>query len=167
MTEPLKNTNVWTGVGSRRAPDSIRPVFVDIARRFAADGWTLRSGGADGPDTWCEAETFEPLREVYRPHDVCDRALQIAASVHPAWNRCDEHARRLHARNVYQILGRTLDTPSRVLVCWTPDGEPIGGTATAIRLAERYEVETINLGWSWMTDERALFLIGQIIAETA
>jgi hypothetical protein len=145
----------------------MRPVFVNIARRFAAAGWTLRSGGADGPDTWCEVETPEGQREIYRPVDVCARALEIAESVHPAWDRCDEYARLLHGRNAYQVLGRSLDTPSRVLVCWTPLGEAVGGTATAIRLAERYEVETINLGSSWMTTERAEFLVGQIIAEAA
>jgi hypothetical protein len=156
---------IWTGVGSRRAPASMRPVFVNIARRFVAAGWTLRSGGADGPDTWCEGETPEGQREIYRPVDVCERALEIAALVHPAWRNCDEFARLLHGRNVYQVLGRSLDAPSRVLVCWTPLGEPVGGTGTALRLAERYEVETINLGWSWMTAERAEFLVGQIIAE--
>jgi hypothetical protein len=153
---------IWTGVGSRRAPESVRPLFVNIARRFAFGpiGWTLRSGGADGPDTWCEVETPVRQREIYRPDDVCDRALKIAASVHPAWDRCNEYARLLHGRNAYQVLGRSLDAPSRVLVCWTPDGETVGGTATAIRLAELHEVETINLGWPWMTAERVEFLVG-------
>jgi hypothetical protein len=158
---------IWTGVGSRRAPASMRPVFVDISRRFAAAGWTLRSGGADGADTWCGDETPEGQREIYRPVDVCERALEIAASVHPAWHSCDEHARLLHGRNAYQVLGRSLDAPSRVLVCWTPLGEAVGGTATAIRLAERHEIETINLGWAWMTAKRAEFLVEQIIAEAA
>jgi tRNA A37 N6-isopentenylltransferase MiaA len=31
------------------------------------------------------------------------------------------------------------------VICWTPGGKTVGGTATAIRLAERNQIEVINL----------------------
>lgn len=75
-------------------------------------------------------------------------ALVIAEQTHPNWAACKRGARSMHARNVYQVLGRDLMTPSRMLIAWTPltrAGEPKGGTATAIRLAESYKIPCFNL----------------------
>lgn len=75
-------------------------------------------------------------------------ALVIAEQTHPNWAACKRGARSMHARNVYQVLGRDLKTPSRMLIAWTPltrAGEPKGGTATAIRLAESYKIPCFNL----------------------
>lgn len=55
----------------------------------------------------------------------------------------------MHARNVYQVLGKDLDTPSKMLIAWTKltrKGEPMGGTATAINLAKKFGVEVLHLG---------------------
>lgn len=62
----------------------------------------------------------------------------MAMAVHPAWEACKEGARKMHIRNVFQVLGRTLDSPSKMLIAWTrldKHGNPKGGTATAINLA--------------------------------
>ena len=51
-------------------------------------------------------------------------------------------------RNLNQVLGKDIDNPdlSNLLVCWTENGEIKGGTATAIRLAMKFNVPVINLG---------------------
>lgn len=75
-------------------------------------------------------------------------ALIIAEQTHPNWAACKRGARSMHARNVYQVLGQDLKTPSKMLIAWTPltrAGEPKGGTATAIRLAEKYNIPCFNL----------------------
>lgn len=83
-------------------------------------------------------------------------AEAVAESLHPAWNAVrkdgtpvlSQAAKKLHTRNVYQVLGQTLDTPSRFLVGYAPldkQGNPKGGTATAMKLAERYGVTVYNL----------------------
>ena len=77
---------------------------------------------------------------------MCDKALEIAASVHPAWDKCSWWAKQLHARNVYQVLGKDLNTPSDLLVCWTKYGEEVGGTATAIKLAKLHNISVCNIG---------------------
>lgn len=59
----------------------------------------------------------------------------IAATMHPNWGACRRGARAMHTRNVFQVLGRDLKTPSKMLIAWTKltrAGEPMGGTATAI-----------------------------------
>jgi hypothetical protein len=52
----------------------------------------------------------------------------------------------LHARNVYQILGEDLQSPSQFVISWTPGGCEIGGTRTALVLAKRRGIPTIQFG---------------------
>jgi len=155
----------YTGVGSRKAPPVAIDRMVAIGAAMAALGWVLRSGGADGSDTafevGCKANNGD--REIYLPwkgfngHDstlffllfpkvLQDKALELAASVHPAWGAVKSWAKLLHARNVFQVLGQDLNTPSERVICWTPGGKCVGGTATAIRLAEMHNIPVINLG---------------------
>ena len=61
--------------------------------------------------------------------EVIPIAEQIASSVHPAWDRCNEYARKLHTRNVAQVLGADLKHHVDFLVCWTKSivtGKQIG-----------------------------------------
>ena len=41
----------------------------------------------------------------------------------------------IHSVLHQQVLGLDLKTPSKFLICWTPEGKEKGGTATAIKLA--------------------------------
>ncbi|WP_211109938.1 hypothetical protein, partial [Azospirillum oleiclasticum] len=72
--------------------------------------------------------------------------LELAERHHPAWERCRPAARTLLARNGCQVLGPDLATPSRVVIGWTPGGEPVGGTGQAIRIALAHGVPVLNLG---------------------
>lgn len=131
----------------------------ELAKRLAAQGWTLRSGHARGADEVFElgaggaAEIYLPwpgFRKEMRVMGAClerpdPEAYTIVRDFHPNWDACDRTARAFHARNAHQILGRQLLDPARFMVCWTPGGNPIGGTGGAIRLAEHYGVEIFNL----------------------
>lgn len=142
----------YTGVGSRKAPVGIRHTISKLAARLAAQGWILRSGGAVGCDSAFASGAGNPA-EIFRPEHATADALAMAAKVHPAWARCNHYVRNLHARNCFQVLGKSLDCPSSFLVCWTQDGATsaaecsirTGGTATAIRLADANGVPVFNL----------------------
>ncbi len=60
-------------------------------------------------------------------------------------------AKKFHARNVQQVLGKNLDTPTKFVVCWTPDGaeqrtsNKTGGTGQAIRVAISNNIPVFNL----------------------
>ena len=146
----------YTGIGSRETPKDILELMTQLAVQLEKKGYTLRSGGAGGADSAFEQgastakEIFLPWRgfngntsKLYR---IDRKALDLAESLHPAWHRCSPGARKLHARNTYQVLGTDLETPSEMLICWTSNGKRVGGTATAIKLAESHGVEVINLG---------------------
>ena len=81
-----------------------------------------------------------------RNKDLISETERIASEVHPAWNRCNEWARGMHSRNCHQILGYDLQSPVDAVICWTPDGNVVGGAATAIRIAMKYDIPVFNLG---------------------
>lgn len=77
-------------------------------------------------------------------------AYKLAEETHPAWDRCSNGAKSLHARNTMQILGDTLDKPSRFILCYGESEKkgnviPKGGTRTACKLGEKHGVEIFNL----------------------
>ncbi len=150
----------YTGVGSRETPPNILNIMTELAKKLAIEGWTLRSGGAQGADSAFErgADLVYGPKEIYRPDQANKAAFDMAATVHPAWHRCSDFAKKLHARNCFQVLGYGLNSPSSFLVCWTLNGGDIGGTRTAIVLARINGVEVLNLGIQSDLDRVLLYL---------
>lgn len=157
----MNMNKIYTGIGSRSCPDDILGRMSQIAAVLASKGYTLRSGGADGADLAFEigCDSVKGNKEIYLPwknfnnnksnlYKISPEAYKLAESIHPAWSRLSLGAKKLHARNIYQCLGHTLDTPSDFLICWTSKGEKIGGTRTAIILAEQKGIPVYNLGLS-------------------
>ena len=81
-----------------------------------------------------------------RNKDLISETERIASEVHPAWDRCNEWARGMHSRNCHQILGYDLQSPVDAVICWTPDGAVVGGTATALKLSMKAGIPIFNLG---------------------
>ena len=145
----------WTGIGSQKTTKALVPTIKRIAEALHARGLRLRSGGASGFDAFAEwASPGES--DIYLPWEgfngnlsrlvgATETAFLIAAGVHPVWEKLSSGAKRLHARNVHQVLGRDCQTPSDVLVCWTPNGKPVGGSRTAILVAQQHGVPVVNL----------------------
>jgi hypothetical protein len=158
---PAGEYAAYAGIGSRDTPAAICADMTRIAAALERRGLTLRSGGARGADAAFEAGTSE-AREIYLPltgwrgsdsalHPLTlgaaawDEALAIAERLHPAWDRVrSDRARALLARDSFQILGRTLTSPSRFVLAWTPGGEDSGGTGQTIRIAQCYGVRVLN-----------------------
>lgn len=146
----------YTGVGSRKTPEDVLDLMREIGYLMWADlGLVLRSGGANGADSAFEegCDDAGGKKEIYLPwegfnghtsplYGVNEAALTLASAVHPAWHNCSYPARKLHARNCYQVLGGDLKTPSSVLICWMKGA---GGTRTAFQLAARSSIGIVNL----------------------
>lgn len=168
----------YTGIGSRRAPASVEAKIREVAELLNAHGYCLRSGHAEGPDSWFEryashAEIFLPWGSFGEPFDrehmlvmqePLPDAYKIAAAVHPTWDRLKPGAKKLHARNAHQVLGPKLNDPSDFVVCWTPGAKVVGGTATAIRIANVYRVTVFNLADDLVDLFRRTLVINEISA---
>lgn len=153
----------YTGVGSRTTPPEVMKQIAKISQTLFENGYTLRSGGADGADFAFES-CARTKKEIFLPwegfnnnqskyNSVGPKALELAASTHPAWKNLTTPVRKLMARNCYQVLGVKLDSPSLFLLCWTEDGAEAeyqvtastGGTGFAIRLACKNNIPVMNL----------------------
>lgn len=159
--------NAYSGVGSRSTPPQILKAMYLISHTLASIGnWTLRSGGACGADTAFERGCTDAggTKEIYLPwkslngntsdlYCPSDAAMLIASELHNGWKHLKQPARLLMARNVHQVLGRDLATPSKFLVCYTRDGcishahysRNTGGTGLAISLASLLNIPVFNM----------------------
>jgi hypothetical protein len=149
----------YAGIGSRKTPPDVLEEMTSIGRHLAVHDFMLRSGGADGADTAFEqgARNAKGKMEIYLPWQgfngrpdglVIDpgfEAIKVAATHHPNWGACSLAARKLHIRNVYQVLGSDLKTPSRFIICWTEGGKRKGGTGQALRIADTFSIPIYDL----------------------
>lgn len=73
-----------------------------------------------------------------------------ASRIHPAWGKCSQGAKKLHGRNICQALGNHLPAvdPTLFVIYYAEEdkqGNPKGGTRTAVMLAKEYDIPTINM----------------------
>jgi len=150
-----KEMKYYTGIGSRQIPDDITILMSSIAIKLADKEYILRSGGAKGADSAFEygCDSIKAKKEIFYAKDCTIEAMNIASQYHNAWHLCNNYVKKLHGRNVFQILGRNLKTPSSFVICWTPDGcihhntrtQLTGGTGTAISIASMNKIPVFNL----------------------
>ncbi|MDE0172443.1 MAG: hypothetical protein OYH76_12555 [Defluviicoccus sp.] len=152
----------YAGIGARRTPREVLEKMTVAAAWLSRRGWHLHSGGARGADSAFAAGAPENRRTLHLPWpgyeghrgtgchipagDVYRKCIEIASGLHPAWHRCTDGARRLHARNVSILLGEDLVSPVLAAIAWTPGGRPEGGTGMGIRIAEKFGIPHLNFG---------------------
>lgn len=145
----------YTGIGSRETPPDIIGKMIGIGLKLNTLGYTLRSGGAEGADSAFELKAGTN-KEIYLPwvgfnnnpsklYYPTNEAFELAKTIHPVWDILTVGGKKLHARNMHQVLGMDLKTPSSFLVCWTKNGTVIGGTASAMKLAKKNNIPIYNL----------------------
>jgi hypothetical protein len=154
----------YAGVGNRDTPEKILQIFTKLASQLEDRGNILRSGGAFGADyAFYNGVKNKNNCQIFIPwegfggfnmkHPIPVEAYQIVSEIHPNWNKLVCSVKSLHARNVQQVLGPNLDEPSKYVVCYTRDGcinqltrtKNTGGTATAILVAEMFNIPVFNL----------------------
>lgn len=155
----------FAGIGSRKTPESYIPLIEKISEKLISLNYVLRSGGASGADSFWENayDKFGGKKEIYLPwknfnnnsselYHISEQALETAEYYHPNWSSLTNAAKKLHARNTYQVLG---DDSGRyktngwhfsdMVICYTPDGKDSGGTGQALRIARQFGVPVYNL----------------------
>lgn len=152
----------YSGVGARSTPQNLSQYIKALARKLDSLGYILRSGGANGFDSFIESGATN--KRIYLPWPLFNNlsgaeyvelnnvptkirweAENIASQIHPNWKYLSSGARKLMTRNVFQVLSEDLKTPSKFLICWTPKGEIVGGTALSIKLALAHDIPVFNL----------------------
>lgn len=150
----------YAGIGSRETPPEILGLMKGIAAMLDDKGYVLRTGGAEGADTaFLNGTSAMSHPEIFVPWDGFNgyrmrivhsagklkEAMELARRFHPNWEACSQGARKLHARNGFQVLGADLREPAKFVVCWTKGGKIVGGTGQALRIAEENNIPVYNL----------------------
>ena len=139
----------YAGIGSRETPQNILLEMTEIAKKLDSK-YVLRSGGAEGADKAFEAGATN--KQIFSPKDSIPLwAFTAVAELVAEQNwgvtldKMKPFVQRLIARNMMIMLGSNGDEPVKFVVCWTPDGKVVGGTAWALRLAEKCNIPIYNL----------------------
>lgn len=155
-----KEYKSYAGIGSRETPIEIQKFMWQMAVHLAKHKYTLRSGGAKGADQAFEAgcNYIQGPKEIFLPWMKFENsnslyivrqdspAYQIAEKYHPYWNNLSDGAKKLQARNSFQVLGPDLSTPSNFVICYTKKGKRSGGTGQALRIADDYNIPIFDCG---------------------
>jgi hypothetical protein len=166
----------YTGIGSRETPEEYLKIMIELSYYLNKKGWTLRSGGSWGADEAFQKSVTD-YSNIFLPtpyfrknegiNGVCindkeliREAMYIASkyNLHENWDNLINSkggltSLQLHTRNVFQVLGADLRTPSKFVVCYTRDksctleeiNKNTGGTRTALRLACHFNVNIFNI----------------------
>ncbi len=157
--------------------------LAELGAYLASRNGTLRSGAAVGADSAFEfgCDTHFGEKEIYLPADghegrkegqrgvitnITDEHLKLAEKYHPRWERLGRFPRLLMARNASQCLGRDLNDPSDIIVCYTPSGGEQGGTGQSMRMGSDLGIPVLNVNaapWKSMSTEE----LGEIITKVA
>ena len=127
-----------------------------IAIFLSKNNYILRSGSADGADSAFALNIDDDKKQIFLPwkgfnnnwdykYPITEKSLKIAEEFHPAWEKCSNGAKKLHARNCFQVLGYDLNSPSEFIICWTKGGKLVGGTAQALRISIKHNIKIYNL----------------------
>lgn len=91
-----------------------------------------------------------PLKDqsiIVNPSLIKERDEILRTILAPShYTNCSPYALSQHGRNICQILGDTLDNPVDAVLTWTPSGRLVGGTKTALLLAQKNKIPIFNLG---------------------
>lgn len=168
-----KTMTFYSGIGSRQTPQHVMNSMIIIAEWLATEGYTLRSGNANGADVafglGCDSvcgksEIFLPYKNFngdcrnsihITNKRILKQATQIMKSLKPESYTWNAKNTPYHQRNVFQVLGVNLNTPSKFVICYTDTGaeseydvlsmQDNSGTSTAIVLADRLAIPVINM----------------------
>lgn len=158
----------YTGIGSRETPSFVLELMEEFATNLEKRDYILRSGGAEGADqAFSRGAGDTDFKDIYVPWSgfapkedsenevelddldpkIIEEALLIVKKVHPSFKSLNATTVKFHIRNVFQVLGDDLKTPSEFLVCYaTPTKKGVeGGTNTAYQVALLNDIPAYNL----------------------
>jgi hypothetical protein len=172
-----KQRLIYTGIGSRQTPEPVLGLMVLLGRALARRGWLLRSGGSPGADAAFEkgCDLGGGAKEIYLPwsgfngsrsplFETPPAAVELARKIHPGLNRRSASVQKLRARNVCQILGASLSEPSDLVIAWTKNAVPSGGSATVLRIADECGIPVLNLADPAYSGDDETFAFRRVLA---
>lgn len=151
-------------IGSRKPPESIKPIAIAIGKLLYENGSRGFSGGAIGMDELFMREfgiessfVIVPERKYSTPEhyyvwDELDNQTKIKCYIHakkvcPDFDERPLYVQKLFARNVCQVLGLDCMEPVDKVIYWAKQhsGLVSGGTRIAVYVARNFGIPCENL----------------------
>lgn len=160
---PVELYMPYVGTGNNTAPQSMLDNFKRIAVDLESRGYTLRSGGIEGPEDKFERSCTK--QEIHLPWKgfadkeskfsfTTDAAKELASKFHPSWEGLKPAMQIFLAKNVRMIMGKDLKSPALFMITWSEDGAETlqektsrtGNTGHAIAIACALKIPIFNFG---------------------
>lgn len=163
----------YAGIGSRTISDEEFEIIKNISKDLSDKGFICYSGNADGSDIAFQLGSkgncviflpwdgfnfnhFNPNNLPCKNHFIVGSNKEGQDSIskyHPNPNALSVGARKLMARNYYQVRGyKEHPKVDFVLCCADEDknGNVLGGTGQAVRIAKSLNIPVVNIrGENW------------------
>lgn len=158
---------LWTmrqiGYGMARRGFTLRSGKADGADRAFEQGFlSFKEAALEGHehDILARAELYQPWSAFgecptkwdmpinHIKYSIVAMARNWVKEIHPNPSALSSVALNLHTRNLFQVLGRDLLTPTDFVIYWAKtdkQGLPLGGTRTAVMVAKDKGIPTINM----------------------
>lgn len=151
-----QSTMTYAGIGSRETPPEILEAMTKVAGLLRDKGYILQTGKTfddqeEGADKAFSIGTDKNKKILFGPEEYGEDeiALRVVADIHPFPDKLKPGAKKLMARNTFQVFGKKLDTPVDFVLFYAKETEnplrPEGGTGQAVELARRNGIPTINM----------------------
>lgn len=153
----MTDIKLYTGIGSRKTPASMLTNITNIAKSLDSMGYILRTGNAQGADNAFRLGTGKQTPCVYYPNpkDFDPTMWQRAKDIVSQYcTECDlyrmaPYVQNLLIRNMFQVTGSSLNSPTSMVICYSPVSDPCnkdgGGTRYACRYARDLNIPIYNL----------------------
>lgn len=138
------------------------------ARKQIFLGWNGMNGRKpDGKSVFCFDMPPGCIEEEVA-RKVFHRDAEYPEGNQKAWRNQRRGSRALQCRNTNQVLGPNVGTSPKtsLVICWTKNGDEVGGTAQALRIANDNDIAILNLGdpryRGWSTDKLEAYAVARI-----
>ena len=165
MTQENKPMIFYTGIGDVDTPHEIGWIMTEVAQKLSSVNFTLRTGANLGAEETFSKAVHDPaLKEVYLPWSKFNNndsqlfnigflGMEIAKDHNKNFNVLSNGARSFLATVSYQLLGKDLKTPSKMVITWSADGQESmlrryrysGNNAQVARVANTFNIPIFNL----------------------
>lgn len=144
--------NVYSITGSMNMESEMYAILSTIAIQLLNNGWICRMSKDDTPienifyDTYhgglsinLELYTIKNIKNL----DNLSKATQLVYKYHPYPNKVKEYKSLVYyyARSIYKLLGKDLNTPSKIIISYSPYNRESLETI----IAKAYNIPILNL----------------------
>lgn len=160
---PVELFKPYAGTGNRETPPDVLEAFKRLAVELESRGYTLRTGGMEGPE-----DAFEKAckkQEIHLPWKgfndkeskysfTTDQAKELAGKFQPGFDGLKPAMQVFLAKNARILMGKDLKSPCLFLITWSEDGAETlqertartGHTGHAIAMAATLKIPIFNFG---------------------